>query len=561
MVLKLSELAELCNQLERTKKRKILINLLVDFLKKLDKNDKKIVVSLLSGEFQYLLEKPIEVSWGTFFRAIQGVIEFTRDEFVSLFDKSGDIGVVVGELFKRYKLTKQLTLISFEDVTVNDLFELLKTLSKYEGTKSQKKREDNLISFFSRLTPDEAKCATKILLGELRVGVSTGMLEEAIAKLYNTDLEYIKRAHMILGLLSEVVEFIESKGVERIKDVSPIFFKPLRVMLADTAKNPEEIIERHGGLVSAEFKMDGIRVQIHKKSNVTRIFTRRLREITKNVPDVVNLFAEIPHDFIVEGELIGIDKNGRPLPFQDLMKRFKRTPKTLHEGMKIPVKVYLFDVILMDDQCYLNLPYLIRHLTLHKAFPRELIVPHLFTNSPADLQEFFDVAVREGHEGLVVKKLFSPYIPGIRGKHWLKYKYTHESLDVVIVAAEYGYGRRHKWLSDYYLAVKDPRTGKLLVIGKTFKGLTDEEFEEITKKLESLRIRRIGRKLIVRPQIIVEVEFNEIQKSPKYESGYALRFARIKRIRYDKSVDDIDTIDKVKELYNLQFKYKGSIDM
>jgi len=558
MSTRLMELAKLCNQLEKTTKRKILINLLIDFFKKLSYEDLKITVSLLSGEYRHLLESPLEVSWGIFFRAIQNVVSFSREEFIELFDKSGDIGIVIYELFKRHKVARQMTLLSFTaDVTIKELFDLIRMLARYEGTKSQRKREELIASFFSRLSPDEAKCATKILLGELRVGVSIGLLEEAIASFYAVPVEKIKHAHMVLGLLSEVIDVIEKYGPEYLDKVKPKYFRPLRVMLADTAKTTHEIVERHGGLVATEYKLDGIRVQIHKRGNIVKVFTRRLKEITENVPEIVDFALKISLDFIAEGELIGISPSGQPLPFQDLMKRFKRTPETMREAMKIPIKLYLFDLISLGEDTLLDKPYLIRHIKLLETFPKDVIIPHILTNDPSTIDDFFKESIEGGHEGLVVKRLDSIYTPGIRGKNWLKYKYTHETLDVVIVAAEYGYGRRHKWLSDYYLAVRDPQSNELLVIGKTFKGLTDEEFEEITKKLESIAIKKIGRKVIVKPEIVLEVEFNEIQKSPKYKSGFALRFARVKRIRYDKDVSEIDTIDKVRKLYELQFRYKG----
>ena len=557
--LSFSELADLCNELESIKKRKILVQKLVDFLDKCDKDDSVTVIKLLNGEILGTLGIPLNLYWSAFYNAILKSTKISTSEFSKIFRKTGDVGSAVEEIFKKVHLQRQLTLFASEEVKCKEILDFINRLASFTGKGSKKKKQGYLISFISRLSPLEAKCLVKILLRDLRIGISTGILEEALAKKFNIPLNEFKKAHMIVGSLAYLLSLILKKGSSIVYKVHPVPFNPLKVMLAEMAETPEEILKYHGGVTSLEYKLDGIRVQIHKRGEQVKIFTRRLNEITAYLPEIADQMQQKPFDFIVDGEVIGIDKaTGRPLAFQDLMHRFKVDRLSNDLMQEIPVRLYLFDILFFKDSSYIDKPYYVRHELLLQNF-RDLVVPTLITNDPEQIQYFFKKAIRDGHEGLVAKNLFSVYLPGKRKRYWLKYKFIHETIDAVILAAEYGYGRRHNWLSDYYLAVRDSSVNRFVIIGKTFKGLTDAEFEEITEKLEKSATQRVGHKVIVAPNIVVEVEFNEIQKSPKYKSGFALRFARIKRIRYDKSPDDASTIDDIKRLYMKQLKYKGML--
>ena len=260
---------------------------------------------------------------------------------------------------------------------------------------------------------------------------------------------------------------------------------------------------------------------------------------------------------ILEGEVIAIDNCGYPIPFQHLMRRFKRVYAIEDMAEKIPVQLYLFDILYLNGESLIALPYLQRRKILAENSGEIPLTKQIVTDKKEDAEKFLKEAIDAGHEGLMAKRIDSPYTPGIRGKHWLKIKPVLEPLDLVIVAAEYGYGRRHEWLSDYYLAVRDAETGEFLTVGKTFKGLTDAEIIEMTKRLKELAIKEEPRRVFVVPKIVVEVTYNEIQKSPKYKCGMALRFARISRIREDKNSEEADTIQHVREIYEKQFLKKG----
>jgi len=264
---------------------------------------------------------------------------------------------------------------------------------------------------------------------------------------------------------------------------------------------------------------------------------------------------------ILEGEIIAVGENGYPLPFQHLMRRFRRVHNIEEMIEKIPVELYLFDLIYVNGQSLIAETYVERRKRLGEIAWGIPLTKKIITGNPREAERFLKEAIEEGHEGLVAKKWDSPYAPGIRGKRWFKIKELLEPLDLVIVAAEYGYGRRHNWLSDYYLAARDLESGDFLVIGKTFKGLADKEIIEMTKRLKELTIKEEHRRVVVTPRIVVEVAYNEIQKSPKYKCGMALRFARITRIRDDKSPEEADTIQRIRKIYEKQFEKKARINL
>jgi DNA ligase-1 len=333
-------------------------------------------------------------------------------------------------------------------------------------------------------------------------------------------------------------------------------FVPMKPMFASMSYDFSEVIEEHGGKTSFEFKFDGARIQIHRRGREIRIFSRRLSDVSESLPDVVKLVREKigSEDYILEGEAIAIGEGEKPLPFQDLMRRFRRVHEIQDMIKRIPIRLHMFDVLYLDGKPLLDNPYSERWSHLEKICPPDLLARRMVTSRTSEAESFLKVAMEAGHEGLMAKKLDSPYSPGVRGKLWFKIKPV-ETLDLVIVAADWGYGRRTGWLSNYHLAAREGDEFK--VLGKTFKGFTDAEFSSITNRLQSLKLKETRQTVYVHPQVVVEVAFNEIQKSPKYKSGFALRFARITRIREDKSPQDVDTIKRVRELYENQFKYKA----
>jgi len=555
------KLAELCEKLETISEKIPKVKLVANFLKELEENEIAPATRLIIGRIiPPWGTDTLDVSWATIIKVVKDITKASDKELFDAFNKFGDPGDMVKLLYETKKVVKQATLVEF-DLTIEEVDRIIKSIASIKGEGSRDKKERLLYTLLSRSSPVEAKFLVRAFLGEMRHGVNEGLMEEAISQASKIPLDLIKRAHMLIGDLGEVAYIAIVEGIDKLKSVKMKLFHPILPMLAQQAENVYEAIREHGGKTAFEFKLDGARVQIHVSYGNVRIFSRRLTDVTESLPDLVTIISDKFKDreVILEGEVIAVDKNGKPLPFQHLMRRFRRV-KDIQKVMKeIPAKLYLFDILYLDGKLLIDEPYVKRWEILKQVCNGLNLVDRLITSDGREAEKFFKQSRELGHEGLMAKKLDSKYTPGSRGKLWLKIKETMETLDLVIVAAEWGHGRRKNWLSDYYLAARDEKTGEFKIIGKTFKGLTDEEMREMTAKLLSLKIRERGRIVYVRPEVVVEVQYDEIQKSPKYESGLALRFARISKIRTDKGPSEADTIQKVMKLYNEQFQRKGKI--
>ena len=384
-------------------------------------------------------------------------------------------------------------------------------------------------------------------------------MEQAVAKAFDVPLRRVQHAAMVLGDIGEVAAVLKTQGAEGLEKAGFSVFRPVKLMLAQTAQSVQEALAEHGGKTAFEYKYDGARVQIHKQNGRVEIFSRRLSDVTASLPEVVEAVKQNiqAQSAIVEGEVIALDSAGYPIAFQHLMRRFRRIRGVTGMAEKMPITLYLFDILYLNGESLITKPYIQRRQILAQNVGKIPLSNQIVTDQPTQAEGFLKEAIAAGHEGLMAKKLDSPYTPGRRGKRWLKIKTILEPLDLVITAAEYGYGRRKGWLSDYYLAARDPKTGEFLNIGKTFKGLTDAEIIELTKRLKESAVSQDGHRVNVIPKIVVEVAYNEIQQSPRYKSQMALRFARITRIRDDKTPEEADTIERVREIYDRQFRNKG----
>ena len=445
-----------------------------------------------------------------------------------------------------------------EGVTLAEIQAAFSEIAERSGPGSRKAIQEKLRALFARTNELEREYLTRIVFGEMRTGVAEGLLLEAIAKASGLPLESVRRANMYLGHPGEVARIALRHGEEGLRKLSLTLFRPVQPMLAELAEDFDKVFTEHGGQTALEFKLDGARVQIHKRGADVRIFSRHLTDVTASLPDLVERARQAlaVDTAIVEGEVVAVGENGRPLPFQILMRRFRRVHDIEAVSAEVPIRLYLFDLLYLEGTSRIDLPYQERVTRLAEICPEEWLVERLVTDDPAAAEGFLQRALDQGHEGLMAKRLDSEYTPGSRGKRWFKIK-PAETLDLVIVAADWGSGRREGWLSNYHLAARDEPTGKFLHLGKTFKGLTDEQFRWMTQKLQSLKVRESNYTVYVRPEVVVEVAYNEIQRSPQYDSGFALRFARIKRIREDKSPAQVDTVQRVRALYEQQFERKA----
>jgi len=549
------ELADLCDKLEATSKRGEMVDLVAGLLRKLQPDEVEPAVSMLLGRpIQKWSSKTLEVSWATLHELIFRITRAKPQEFAAAFDKAGDLGAATAMMFESSKRRRQAVFLE-KPLTILEVKKLFEKIAQLKGQGVRGRKERMLESTFSRVTPQEAKCLMKIIIKETRTGFQEGLMELSIAKAFGVSQEAIRRATMFVGDVAVVARVAKVKGEERVRDLRLEVFKPIKPMLAQNVDGVENALKIHRDRTAFEQKIDGARVQIHKSDHEVRIFSRRLTDVTESIPEIVESIRKgvKARDAILEGEVVALDKTGRPMPFQYLLKRFRRERDVGKMVREVPLGLYLFDLLYLDGDVLVDLGYLERRKKLSQI-TRLPLTKQLITVNPEYAKKFLEKALAEGHEGLMAKELASPYAPGMRGKRWLKIKPVLEPLDLVIVAAEYGYGRRHDWLSDYYLAARDSETGEFMVVGKTFKGLTDEEIIEMTRRLKQLVIKMEGRRVVVAPKIVVEVNYNEIQRSSKYKCGMALRFARITRIRDDKDSEDADTIQRVRKIYEMQVK-------
>jgi len=522
------ELMELCHALEATTKRNEKITLIAGFLRRLDPGEVSPAVLLLAGTiFPESDGRSLEVGWSTMRRLLSGGAQTP--------------------LFRR-------------PLTIMHVHGTLTEIAEAAGPRSRAVKERLMEGLVGQGDGHDVDVLARIVFGEMRIGAGEGVIMAGIAEAAGVSLKVVRRALMMTGDLGKVANVALTRGEEGLKDISVSLFVPLKPMLAAMAEGVSEALEGHGGRTAFEYKYDGARIQIHRQGGETRVFSRRLSDVTGSIPDIVELVERcIPaDDVILEGEVIAIGETGRPLPFQDLMRRFTRVKDVEEMAERIPLRLHLFDVLYHDGQLLIDQPYERRWGLLERLVPRDLLAVRIVTESPEEAKGLLEEALEAGHEGLMAKRLDSAYTPGARGKRWFKIK-SSETLDLVVAAADWGSGRRRGWLSNYHLAAR--RGDEYLGIGKTFKGLTDEEFTWMTGRLQELKDYETDYTVHVHPSLVVEVAFNEIQRSPHYRSGYALRFARVTRIRTDKGPGDADTLTRVRELYERQFRYKDRIDL
>jgi ATP-dependent DNA ligase I len=403
---------------------------------------------------------------------------------------------------------------------------------------------------FGRATEGEQRFLFGLLSGELRQGALEGVMTEAVARAASVPVDEVRRAMMLRGSLGAVAAAALAGGSQALEAFGLEIGRPVRPMLAASAPTIADALAKIGGegvQAAVEWKLDGIRIQAHLAEGRVRLFTRTLDDITDRLPEVVAVLAKLPvRAAVLDGELIALREDGRPLPFQDTASR-AATQEGAVEGPAVPLSVFLFDALHLEGADLIDLPDYKRHAELTWAVPPELLMPRLVTASADEATAFFRDALSRGHEGVVVKSLDTPYAAGRRGAGWIKVKPRH-TLDLVVLAVEWGHGRRRGWLSNLHLGARDPATGGFVMLGKTFKGLTDELLTWQTERLLALEDRRDDYTVYVRPELVVEIAFDGVQRSPRYPGGLALRFARVLRYREDKPATEADTIDMVRAL-------------
>ena len=432
---------------------------------------------------------------------------------------------------------------SAAELTVADVDAALSEMA-HAGPKPRRELLDRLMA---RATAVEQLFLKALLLGEIRQGALEGIMIEALAKASGTSPERVRRAAMMAGDISLVARPAMEAGEAGLARFDIQLMRPVQPMLAQTAEDAAQAIADLGH-AAFEYKFDGTRVQVHRASGEVRIFSRALNDVTAAAPELVEAARALPGgDLILDGEALCLDPNGRPQPFQVTARRFGRKLDLERMRAELPLSPFWFDLLYADGQSLLDEPQHRRFEALAQLAPVEALVPHLVTADEEEAARFISGALDRGHEGVMAKSLDAAYAAGARGQSWLKIKRPH-TLDLAILAAEWGSGRRKGWLSNLHLGARDSEKGGFAMLGKTFKGLTDEMLAWQTAELLKAEIGRDAYTVYVEPRLVAEIAFNEIQVSPRYPSGMALRFARVKRYRPDKSAAEADTIDTVRQL-------------
>jgi DNA ligase 1 len=440
---------------------------------------------------------------------------------------------------------------STSSLTVADVHERLQTISELAGAGSQAARAEQIEALFSSATGEEQQFLARLITGEVRQGALDGIVVGAVAEAADVPIAAVRRAVMLRGASGPVAAAALEGGAPALERFGLEVGQPVRPMLAASAPDVDAALTKvgePGSEVAVEWKLDGIRVQVHRTGDDVRVFTRSLDDITSRVPEVVELALELPvQSAVLDGEAIALDARGRALPFQQTGSRTASSADVDSLRREVPLSTYLFDLLHLDGTDVLDQPAAQRMSQLRDLAPPAAVVPRLLSDDPEQVRDFFADAVAHGHEGVVVKGLDSPYEAGRRGSSWVKVKPRH-TLDLVVLAAEWGHGRRQGWLSNLHLGART-RDGDFAMLGKTFKGMTDDMLVWQTERLLGLETSRAGHVVSVRPELVVEIAFDGVQTSTRYPAGMALRFARVLRYREDKTAEEADTVDTVRQIH------------
>ena len=427
---------------------------------------------------------------------------------------------------------------------VDEIFDRIKTT---KGKSSGNEKARLVAELFTRATKDEQRFLGGLIVGEVRQGALEGVLIEAVASAARVPSSSVRRAAMMAGDIAVVAAAVLGpEGAESLSAYGIQLFRPVQPMLADSAESVAEALATESAPMSIEWKLDGARIQVHRQDDRVAVYTRNLNDVTDRVPEVVDAARALPaHELILDGEVLSLMSSGRPRSFQDTMRRFGRRLDIDSLRIELPLTPFVFDILYHDGESLIDCPLSERLERIARIVPNGMCVPRIATSDVQEAERFQAIALERGHEGVMVKSLSAPYAAGRRGSAWIKVK-TARSLDLVVLAVEWGSGRRHGWLSNIHLGARDPETGGFVMLGKTFKGMTDEILKWQTTEFLARETHREGHIVYVRPEVVVEIAFNEVQRSSQYPGGVALRFARVKGYRPDKNAAEADTIDAVR---------------
>ena len=539
------EFALICDRLEGISGRLEMIDVVAGVLPSLDASELPLFVRFVMGRI-FPDWSPLKLGIGPnlLYEAIAAVAGIRKEAVVDAVNRTGDPGKATEELLA---VKTQMSFFT-ESFTLSDVYHEFEQMAQEEGKRSQRGKIGSVRKLLANAEPREGRYLARLLMGELRIGIGEGNVRDAIAKAFGvpaTDVEHAFQANNDLGETAVLAR----KGPEALRSVEIGIFRPVRLMLAQQGTLGEMVAD-HGD-VAAEFKYDGSRFQFHRKGEKVQVYSRKLEDVTNALPDVIRaLLPATSHDVILDGEAVA-EKDGRPMPFQFVLRRFRRKYDVESKAGEIRLVPYVFDILFRDGQTLIDLPYTERRKILEETLS-DHVAPHVVSGEVKELEAFYQRALDAGHEGIMVKALQSPYSPGVRGRMWAKIKPEVDTLDLAVIGAEWGEGRRATLFGSFLLAAGD--SGELVPVAKVATGISDEMLSALFEIFREKVISREGKEVRFEPGEVFEVGYSEIQASPNYPGGFTLRFPRFIRLRDDKGIGEIDTLDTIRYRYRRQQK-------
>ena len=558
------DFAALCQRVEETSGSLDKIDLVAAFLGKLDEAELAVCCNYVMGTlFPPGLDLDLGVGPSILYQALARACGCPLSQVTDMLKATGDPGLVAAGMVEKKRPQGLSAFLDGNEseslLSIMEVHDRFLAIARSSGRRSQDIKIKNLQFLFSHARPLEARYIARLAIEDMRIGVGEGGIRDAVARAFaaaGADSEKVERAYNLTNDMGLVAAAARQGTLDRL---SVMINHPIKMMLATLGEGiPAALAEM--GTAAVEWKYDGARVQIHKDGERVRVFSRRLENVTASLPEMVQAARRVKaKSAILDGEAVAVGSDGRPMAFQEILKRFRRKYHVAKLAKEIPLRLFLFDLIFLEGESLADRPLKERRALLEGVADADLLADQMLSDNPVEVAAAYERALEAGHEGLIIKNPSSAYAPGKRGKNWLKIKPVMETLDLVVIGAKWGEGRRASFLGSYRLACVDQSSGRLLDVGWVATGLTDEALAELTEMFRELVILEKGMEVEIKPAVIFEVAYEEIQKSPNYSSGYALRFPRMVRVRDDKSLEEADTLERILSLYRSQRGRSNSV--
>jgi len=544
------EFAHLCQRISQVSGSLEKVDILASFLANLEGRELEVVANFVMGKVFPQSDMELGVGPSILYDALSRAMGFRQDAMAEILRATGDPGLVAAQLAEKKKPLSLAAFMESDQLSIMDVYHRFQAVSRASGKGSQDAKVKNLQFLFSESTPLEALYLARLAMEDLRIGVGEGLVRDAIAKAFGQPVDLVERGYNLTNDLGLTASHARLGSLE---ELGLALNRPIKMMLAQIGESIESSLKE--GATAIEWKFDGARVQVHKDGDAVRVFSRRLEDVTASLPEIVAVVHSHirARTAILDGEAVAVGEDGRPRPFQDILRRFRRKYHVTSKAAEIPLNLNLFDIVYLDGETLLDRPLEERRRLLLQAADEEIVAQQLVSSDPEVVRTVYNQSLAAGHEGVMLKNPASVYAPGKRGKNWLKIKPVMEALDLVVVGARWGEGKRAQQLGSYRLACLDSNTGKLADVGWVATGLTDEMLGELTEMFRDLIVVQTSvMEVEITPHVVFEVGYEEIQRSPNYTSGYALRFPRLIAVRDDKSPGEADTLERIGEIYRLQ---------